>query len=491
MDPMVRAFRANDGQGGDLRVKRNIENDRYGVGGNRDVVGSTTLRPRFLTRIYLETIYRNFAIAAKVVDLKPDDVFSPGIIWSGENESAVETMQDEFDRLGIMRRIPDAAKAARLFGTAVVIFAPTDGRFEVELKPEEVQQGDISHILIADKFNLEEAKVYGDPRFPKFGEPFMYRWHYRPASGTMSVMMSELRGHALPTIDIHASRVLRFDGISPLTSDGWEGSRDDRWGLSIMNRLLDAILQDEVQAAALQDLVKRSYIPIFQIARLRDALGLGKENPKEASIDDYINTMAETLPTSNAIFLDKDDEVSELKVHAAGIAEIVESHMKRIATLEGIPITRFTGESATGLSATGEGDARDYRITIEAYRKRAIEPEWDRMMEVVARNAGLDEPPEWEWGELGEATAEETANIAFLQAQTVEKLIAAGTINEDEAREFLNKNEWLDLSKMFEPPEIAAIGIEQAKADVEMTKNPPKPPAPAGGGANGANGSKR
>ena len=37
-------------------------------------------------------------------------------------------------------------------------------------------------------------------------------------------------------------------------------------------------------------------------------------------------------------------------------------------------MTRFLGKSATGLNATGEGDARDWRITVAAMQQRILDP---------------------------------------------------------------------------------------------------------------------
>ena len=454
MDSLERAMQLADGYTGSTpaSVKRAITNEKQGVGSDNDVVNNTTIVARYFTRRLLETVYRTFSLAAKVVDLKPDDVFSPGIVWNGEEESNVEKMRMEMERLRVMKKIPEAVKAARLYGTAVAILAPMDGRLEEPMDPDGVKEGEISHILVADRYALTEVSTYGDPRQEKFGQAHTYRWDFRAVTGEWRTANDMPRNYE-SFVDVHATRCLRFDGIPPLGDDGWHFNGDDRWGLSVLSRVLDDIIQDQVQNAALQDLIKRSAIPVFKVSKYRDFLGRGASRG-DPTPQDYMQQFADDLQSSLAVFIDKNDEVDKIDVHSQGVQDIVDALKNRIAMLEGIPITRFTGESATGLSATGNGDARDWRITLEAYRKRAIDSQWNMLLNIVANNAGLSEVPEWEWGELGETTEMERAEISKARADTVKMLLEAGAINETEGREYMNKGEDFELSKDFDPPEI-------------------------------------
>ena len=305
-----------------------------------------------------------------------------------------------------------------------------------------------------------------------FGEPAMYRWNFREVSGSW-IDDSPPRFYD-NMIDIHASRVLRFDGISPLGDDGWETGAEDRWGVSVLARVVDDIIQDAVQNAALADVVKRAAIPVFKISKYRDFLAKGTTQRGDAAPEAYAKAFSEDLQTKQAVFMDRNDEVDSIKVYAAGVEEIVKSQIDRLAMIEGVPITRFTGESATGLNANGDGDARDWRITVEAYRKRSIEAQWKKLMMIVARNAGLDEPPEWEWGELGEATEEETALVAKTRAETAVMLLNANSIDEGESREYMNKGEGFELKENWEPPELP-MPVLPASQQRPPAKKPSRP----------------
>ena len=473
MDSLERAMRANDSAD---RIERNVSNDRYGVGGANDMVEQTTLNDRFFSKEQLETLYRNFWSVAKVIDLKVDDVFGPGIIWSGEEESKVDRIKEEFDRLEIMKKIPEAIKSGRLYGTSLAILAPSNGDFGQELIVDEIQEGDISHILVADRFALEDVYFYGDPRNPKFGQPHIYKWNFRQVS---SEWVGEAPKNYLPYLEVHSSRTIRFDGISALGDDGWMTGSDDRWGISVLARVVDDVVQDTVQNAALQDLVKRAAIPVFKIARYREFLAKGILPKGEAPPETYASQFAKDLQEALAVFIDRNDEVDKIDVHTTGVQDIIKAQTDRIATIEGVPISRFTGESATGLSATGNGDARDWRITIDAYRKRSIDPQWKKIMEIVSKNAGLEEPPEWEWGKLGEATFEETVESSRALAETVSSLLQANTIDESEAREVLNNSELFDLKEDWEPPPIEVPmpgGAGGAKPPAGSGTKPTTPP---------------
>lgn len=488
---LTRLRRAVDAAIGELNaaartsVERGMSNERHGIGGARDPVSSTVLELRTFDKAQLEILYRQFWTAERAIDLKPDDIFGPGITWTEDaGSSATDRMEDELKRLEVMRFIPKAVKAARLYGTAIVILAPTDGDFERPLDPEAIAPGEISHLLVVDRYSLEDLIFYGDPRQTKFGQVYMYRWNFHPVEGEW---LNETAEHVLDaSIDIHASRCLRFDGIEPLTVDGWEAGGDDRWGLSVLNRSASDIVQDAVGNASLVDIVQRTAMLVVKMQGFRDFLAQGGESEVgEASPEDYIERFGKDIQEALAVFIDKQDEIGKVEVHSAGVQEIVSKQVERLAMIEGVPITRFTGESATGLNATGDGDAQDWRITLESYRERSIDPQFNLLMDIVARNIGIAETPEWKWNDLGEATFTEDVESAKGLSETAAALLGANAIDESEARVIMNNSTLFDLEKDWDPPPLpvpAPMATGQKPAAAGATK-------PQGGAA-GAKGQR-
>ena len=122
----------------------------------------------------------------------------------------------------------------------------------------------------------------------------------------------------------------------------------------------------------------------------------------EVGPQEYAVSLRQNISANRMAFIDAADEIENLEVgNPEGIVSICDNQIKRLANAAGIPVTRFTGESASGLNATGSGDARDYRMAVESYRERDIDPNMKFIMDVMARNAGLNETPQWHWGAIG------------------------------------------------------------------------------------------
>ena len=495
MDPMERAIKGQDAA---LTLSgRTIENRRAGIGGSADMLLNTSINTAGTTqrdRVLLETLYAKFWAAAKIVDLKPDDAFAAGIVWPEDDEKTHEDLQNEMKRLDVLRKALAAVKAARIYGTALLVLAPKDGNFLKPLGdpnppkknkkpqnkfdlPEEptmpIKAGEISHLLVVDRFRLEDYIVEANPANPMFGQTLVYRWTYNQPYGQMP-MEGDIDQYAMSTsIDIHHSRCIRFDGVSPPTDDGWEVSGDDRWGQSVLVRALEDILQDKILCAAMGEVVKRACVPIIKIANFKQMLGRGKQmKQSEMSPEEYASMVNEQMTSSNLMFIDHADDVAKLELHTAGLLDIVMKQADRMAMIEGIPITRFTGQSASGLSATGEGDAKDWRITIEAYRLANVELQVRRLIDIVARNVGIMETPKWEWGMLGDTTEEEKALVAKTYAETVVALLTANAIDEEEARNMMNNSELFELDESWAPPPL-----EVQIAPTMPTKGDPKKPS--------------
>lgn len=439
---------------------RAFSNDLLGYGGDKDVVGATSINPnRMLQTSILEGLYINSWSAAKVVDLIVDDVFSPGIVWADEEDESTARMMEEMGTLGIMHKVPAAVKSARLYGTALVILAPKSQDFMEPLDIDNIKEGDITHVLVAPKEQLEIWQVYGDPRLPNYGKAYSYRWSLT-TDGKMPIEDPSKRGNQVSQLTIHASRCLRFDGIKPNTDAGWIFSNvaeDRRWGISLINRIYDDIIQDLIMNAGGTELVKRASVPVIKMNDFRQALAVGSGVGDMVTPEEYGANISSSINSAKVLFMDKEDEVDSLEVRSAGVKDLIDQQTNRLAMIAGVPITRFKGESATGLSATGDGDARDWRISVEGYRKEAIDDQWEMLMEAVARNAGLAEVPDWEWGMLGEANMEEQATIAKTLAETVKILVDTGVIELDEARDILRSSELIDLDESWEPPVPSAM----------------------------------
>ena len=451
---------------------RNIQNPSMGIGGSQDIINNTYLDYPFdYERDHLTAIYLNSWVASKIIDLLVDDVFSAGIIRKGIMEPDDDIIRVE-EELKLWEKLPAAVKAGRLYGTAFLIIAPKDGNFRKELDLEMINKDDIGNLIVADRFSMYVYEVNLDPAKPDYGKPHSYMWNLSPEGGMTAAAHHVWTGQTV----VHASRCVRFDGIASLIDEGWKMPNNNRWGYSVLTRVMDDILLDMLLSATGGDVAKRVAVPILKIKGFRDMLGIGDLLGDEVSPDQYAISLREHISSNRMAFIDAADEMQNLEVgNPEGVVAITESQIRRLANAAGIPVTRFTGASATGLNATGSGDARDYRMAVESYRERDIAPQVKFIMDVIARTAGEKETPEWEWGRLGEMTAQEQAETLKTSSESVSLLLSSGLIDKKEGRKILNQLETVNVDESYTPPDPVvppAGATAGAKLGASPTKNP-------------------
>ena len=146
---------------------------------------------------------------------------------------------------------------------------------------------------------------------------------------------------------------------------------------------------------------------------LRDVLG-GKLEPnqlKRRADRVHDQRTQEQLPDDDAR-QGKSEDFTRVAVVFAGLADLMDKSAARIAAAADIPLTRFLGSSPGGLNATGE--SRPEELLPDAWRamRERLLPKPLRMLdEVIARDAGLPEPLEYEWPSLLEMSEQEQAEV--------------------------------------------------------------------------------
>ena len=481
---------------GGMRRAR-LFNSTTGLGGRGDKSVGADFMPVAMQRQDAERIYQMSWTCARLVDIVVDDMFAAGRRWTGDDEGANKAMEEAEAELNVWTVLPDSIKAGRIFGTGCMLVFLEVGEDENPLDPMEIPEGGIANLVSVDRWSMSVQNWQTDRRIKGYGSPYQYRW-----SGRIFGSPSPFEGGGEPAVPdpattaanvlINRDRMFRFDGVrSPLT-EGWtSGPWQREWGVSIITRALDDIMRDAEMAHAAGHLVNEASVWVQKIQNFRETLARGQVEKGDISPEELAMEVNELRSIYRTLFIDAQDDAERRDVSWGGLIDVLNGQVDRLAAIGGIPITRFRGTSATGLSATGEGDARDWRITVEALRAKSIDPILDRRLDkMLARHAGLAEPPEWEWNELGDMTAKEEAEVTKLRAEAGTLVLQAGAIDEEELRERLSQDEWWGAFGEFTPSVSTELEIENARqaaekheTDLEIAKNPPPPPPAAGGGA--------
>ena len=423
-----------------------IVNRRSGVGTNLDKTeGSGFYANRIRRRQLLEVMYAQSWAAAKFINIPVNDAFVRPREWVDADEAAQKRMEEAEKHTKVKAQLKRAMIAARLYGTSVLVMVCKDASLETPLIPERLKEGDLTHLLVYDRYSLSIEQVVTDPYSPMYGMPEFYR--ISPRYGA--------------SFYIHESRLIRFDGREAPTSDSWE-NYDMEWGLSELLAAISEVFNDATSVAAVAHLMQEASIPIVKVDGLRNSMK-GRPSPDEPTIMEIGQAINLYKSIFKTMFIDNMDDITRLTVNFTGLPEMVDRFALRLAAAADIPATRFMAQSPAGMNATGTSDMNNYSIRIGELQEHMIRPALDKLDIVVARSAGLREPLDYKFPPLIEATALELAELTSKNAETLRLWAADQLLTPDEARERISGDQLFgDLGPLPEdafpepemPPEL-------------------------------------
>ena len=316
------------------------------------------------TRIYskwgLESLYVEPWAARKFLDIPVDDMLIRWRRFLDElDEAAAQAMREAEERHRVQDKLAQVIKAGRLYGSAFLVMATMEAPLNEPLAVERVRPGDLKNLLVFDRYDTSIVARDPDPFSPTYGEPLSYSF----------------TGRGSPTLVVHASRVLRFDGLRPLSVTGWQ-AYDQDWGVSEVVPVIVSVLQDAGIASGATHLTGEASVAVVKMHNLKEALAQGGQSAEPDDVGP--DTMGEEINRSRSIyrtlFLDSEDEFEQVAVTFAGLSELMDQFARRLAAAADIPATRFWGQSPVGLNATGESDMRNYALRVAAMQKAKLRP---------------------------------------------------------------------------------------------------------------------
>ena len=402
-----------------------IVNPVSGMGTSLDKTESSFFRPtRFYSPYPLEVLCVQSWAARNFVDYPIDDQFIEWRTHIGDDETANKTMRDAEATHNVMKKLSKAMKAARQYGTGVMVLMTKEAQPETPLQVERIREGDLGNLLVLHRYEMSIPERELDMWNAGYGQPQFYDLH--PTRG----------GYAR----VHASRVIRFDGITSATDSGFL-TYDYDWGLPQLIPVILSLLEDQTIASAMAHLSQEASIPVLKVSDLRAALSgqLDPDDPDSPSLDQIGHAFNQGKSVYRIAVIDKEEEeFDRVPVSFSGVGELLDRFDQRVAAAARIPLTRWMGQSPAGLNATGNSDMMNYVMMVEAERAKNLDPVFKLLDEVLARDAGLREAPEYEWSTLLEMSDEQKATVAKLEVEAVSAGITSFMWDEDEGREMLS-----------------------------------------------------
>ena len=390
--------RAYKGVGGSIGGRGGLRNPTSGLGGSSDKGAGSFFTPtRFYWRTPLEILYVQSWAAGKAINAPVDDTFLRWREWSDDDvDGAGDAMAAAELRHDVTGKLAGALKAGSAYGTGCVVMVTREAPLTEPLVVERIRPGDLAALHVFDRFDMSVTSREQDLMSPDFQKPAMYRVTPR-LGGTQ--------------YHVHPSRVLRFDGISPFSTGGFTSYYEQDWGVSELVPILTSLIEDQTLASSIAHLSQEASIPVLKIAQLAEKAAGAAIDPDEQSLEELGQRVNDIKSNFHLMMLDKETEdFTRVAVTFQGLANLMDRFAARIAMARDIPQTRFNGNPPTGMSATGESDMRNYVMMVEAKRVVRLAQPLPRLDAVLARDAGLSEPPPYQWLSLIELSEMDIAD---------------------------------------------------------------------------------
>jgi uncharacterized protein len=388
------------------------QNNVTGLGTSRD----KTTHGQFLARYplsdqTLSNLYHHDDMAARMVDIVPDEMFREGFIVDLGDPDASQATNDKLTDLEVRQVFTEAGRWGRLFGGAAILIGADDGRpAEKELVPERAR--DVDWLYVVDRRYLWPLTYYTDPRSRNYGKPETFM-----VSPTGSAVNKS------PQI-VHESRLILFGG-APTAEQ--ERIQNGHWDYSVLQRPYEVLRQFNTGWAAVENLLTDGHQAVFKMAGLADALASGEKDylEKRAQLIDMGRSVVRAMIVDAGTETDTAEDFTRHSVSFSDIPATLEKYMLRLAAAVQIPVTILMGQSPAGMNATGDSDFRWFYDRIRSGQNNEQAPRIRKLVDIWLRTKDaprLKEAPTVKvtfpplWTETPVAEAARKASIAATDA---------------------------------------------------------------------------
>ena len=427
-------------------------NEASGAGTERDRItaGGFTKSPQ-LSRGQLDVIYEESWAAEKFIDTPVKDATVRWRAFDVET-SRMAAAEAEFDVANV---VTEAMRGARLYGGGIIVMVTKEGDVSEELDIEEVVPGDLVNLLVFVKpeIKIENEWLDSDINNKTYGQPLRYR-------------IKNIEGD---DVDIHHSRVVRFDGLKP------PGVK--YFGDTMLKPVMITIREEAEVASNLSYLIGEASILIYRPDRFREILA-GNGDPSEADPEQVLQNNVFMRSVFRAIVADKKDDVGRISINFSGLSDVYDRFVSRVAAAMDIPATRLWGKSPIGMNATGDSDWNNYALLVESIQKVSIGKAIMDLDEVLARHAGMQEVPPYHWVSLAELSETDRVEISRIRNIEMRANYLARTISPAQWMRTMDGDTIVgSLEEEPEPPEPPPPPVKPI-SEPAIDGNDPNKPTP-------------
>jgi phage-related protein (TIGR01555 family) len=410
----------------------------------------------------IEALYREHGIARRIIDLPADSMTREWMSLSGDDDDKV---MQRMETLGAQDKVTEAIKQARQYGGSLILMGIDDGQFETNdpdpdlampVNPDNIQAVNFLQVFAGVReVEILQSSIDTDPTSETFGEPLLYRINKILGGGSF---------------DVHASRVLRFDGalvprITKIENAGWHDS--------VFQAAYTQIRQVGTTYDSAEFIIQDFVTTIVKIQDLLNLIASGQED----LLKKRINYLDLSRHVANTVLLSSEEEFDRKSSTVAGLGDLLDRFMMALSSVTGIPVTLLMGRSPAGMNATGESDIRLWYDKVRSDQNNMLKPRLEKLIRYLFLEDGAKEPEEWSitFNPLFQLTEKEKSELYKSTAEADAVYINANVLDPVEVAVSRFGGEEFDTGNI----EIVEREKPEAPED-EPDPIPPGPPVPPG-----------
>lgn len=360
----------------------------------------------------LANAFRGSWIARKIVVIPANDAIRRWREWNAEKDQ-IKLLENEEKRLALQGKTMDAMKSARLFGGAGIYIGIKNADPSLPLRVEEIKKGDLQYLTVIPKRVLTCGDLENDLLERYYGLPKYYE-----ASSTLNQTR------------IHPSRIVRFVG-APFPDPEILSAQLQGWGDSSLTAAYEALRNADSIAANIGSLVYEAKVDVLGIPGLANIM---QDVQSRAALVNRVELAAQLKGNNGMLIRDAEEEYDSKSFTFSGLTDIEQMALQVVSGAADIPITRFLGQSPSGLSSTGESDLRNYYDSVAAIQTLELDPEMDILNQVLIKST-LGVNPEdisYQWASLWQTSDSEKAENSKKVAETISILAQTRLFPDDD-----------------------------------------------------------
>jgi phage-related protein (TIGR01555 family) len=297
---------------------------------------------------------------------------------------------------------------------------------------------------------------------------------------------------------VHESRVIRFPGTITTPRSRFVNAVHLGWDDSIFARIRQPLADFQAAMRATNVLVQDFAPAVFKTFELAKLLAAGKQaaglHNATVTLYDRLSAMEFGSSNNRAKIIDTKEEYKRESVSVAGLPELLERLMLRLAAAAGFPVSLLMGQAPSGLNATGDSDIRWFYDHVAAFQEKVLRTILRRIYSLImlAKDGptGGKLPDNWDivFRPLWQMTPAEIAKMRLDVANADALYVSNGILMPEEVARERFSGDTYSLETRIDPDERKTLMETQAEheAAAAVAGREADPEGPAALGAAGA-----